>query len=695
MAEAASWPTCQAERDAEMKKQAALQAMMDDLGSARLDQLPLEDELKNRGHGRHEPAIGLSFRGRDRRDRETRDIGARARPVLNKAWKDAIDSGTFDDDDAAAVKDLDDLGGARLYDTAERRAARKDQITQTTRKILSYGNTRPSSYQPTENTALKKNKASQDKSKEPAADRKKASAKAPHSQPPPFGNAPVPPIEVDQIAPQPLFEPSNVVFKAAVEFLSRDITSAAPAVVFLSAAPRPEMGFFTVVIYNRKFCDWPLSSWDDYTSGADLQLGVRFVDASGSLKGYELVFNSKTDLLGFMAAVRSLMADSVASPAPAQEQAAEGEGVIDAQTNNDLASGQEAQNDAPVERTDQVSLIDFAPEDTSTVASQQRSEAAELLSTLEPYEYSNHGSSAPSAARPSREEIIATARDILKVILECSMGGETKEELAQTVEGIKSGVLDHIVERAKAGGVGAKGVSEIENIINGVFDSLNRPRRIQYTIEELMAMRHGAIQPPEKLDLLPYLPRPKTGSHETQVKKSADAMDWVLEEEEPSKPEPEGQAASSVANATETKEPGLQNSRWASEGTQIKYANSFTGPVHGTNWPKGSHLYELAELDPQAKVTSGTEDLMDFFFPYTSNGDGQNNQISQAELQPPKQAPANVPQTQSASAVSTENQRAPAAQPKLRGLAASRHSAANTPATSGKFAFHVPKAGHK
>ena len=317
---------------------------------------------------------------------------------------------------------------------------------------------------------------------------------------------------------------------------------------------------------------------------------------------------------------------------------------------------------------------------------------------------------------------------------------------------------------------------------------------------------------------IPYLPKPgdrprqisssSRGSYApydgkpnfTQsVSKSANAMQWVLGKPVSAKPEAEKVpkaplqvATSSAAGLGATQDTGLRSSRWASGTAEIKSENWFTGPRYERTWSKRSYLEDLVQLDPQAKVTVGTEDLADFYFPMPNNSQVQ---VGPAETQPsavagseastsagaesgaasptvtdkiealrigmsrlsilspkaprtqsarmaasaeasglatralqemcPQPAPSQPSKTPAAQAVphaphmllpsplapsagvtsaasprpaptpsaSTASAQPPtpqAAKPKVRGLAASRHSSGTGPASSGKFSFHVP-----
>ncbi|KAK5663045.1 hypothetical protein OQA88_6461 [Cercophora sp. LCS_1] len=99
------------EEEEELRQQAIRQAMIDDIGLGRLEELPLDDKKKEDDH-RH------NYRGgriTNHRAGQSSGRAPRPGPTAANLWQAAINSGVFDDDDAEAVKGLDDLGGGRLY----------------------------------------------------------------------------------------------------------------------------------------------------------------------------------------------------------------------------------------------------------------------------------------------------------------------------------------------------------------------------------------------------------------------------------------------------------------------------------------------------------------------------------------------------------------------------------------------------
>lgn len=716
-------------------------------------------------------------------------------------------------------------------------------------------------------------------------------------------------------------------FKAQIKFLSRDINPAWQAMLLLFRASQPELGLFAVFVCGCKFCEWPVSAWQDYTSGTACELGLCFMDQGGTAQGYELFFNNNNELLEFMRCLRALKAgehletlqvtssfridsavsdvsrsagsvahidvgakgmetqqsNGVLTSAPVSKGAAhifassevlitlaqkDSPSAIDFPHSHDrtraptagarpIATGavplsaaigspalsndsledpaqksiprvrlppvkacpaappivnedvttaatstgapmesaespnqnggptkkttvlaedslidlgmedgsnaipivdkdvgvtaagpstsapvegadSSGQNGAPTKKTSVLEDIhtDLGMEDDSFAVSRAPSEAVELLSTLDPYEYKNDSSNAGLDAELSREDIVTVGRNLLGVFLLRSMGGDTKNELAQTVDGIKMGVMQFLVQDAKDRGMSAQKLQELQDMVNGVFnsmhtspphdvpDSVGKEHRIQYTPETLLSLRHGAIAPPAWLADVPLplktLPQKSHASAVTpQLGRAVDAMQWVLGHADSPATEPQnGQNASPVTDTKPVQVTGLRTSRWASEGTQLRHENNFTGPAYEKG-PMRSQLQELAQLDPQARVTSGAEDVIDYYFPNSNvNGNGARQTAPQAAAperavratddietlrkrmsrlsirsDSPRRSVLSQLQAscEKAAQSSTAGSIQPQPVPKLRGLGASRHSSGASPATSGKFNFHLPK----
>ncbi|SPQ20976.1 d490303e-7063-4d67-be6a-4c2d69ee0125 [Thermothielavioides terrestris] len=696
-------------------------AMMDDLGIARVENLPLEDEPRERGHAHRNH--GPVSRGQG----QPRGVAGGAGWSIDQVWKDAIESGAFEDEEARGVKDLDDLGGGRIY----------DKVIVQTMKILDHRNKRSNTRQSAEQQPTSKrvrleeqtmNNSSRNKawghagapdsrdsmpstiSKWKHRQRTRAArpARSPRPPPAPYWGVPMPQMIADPNAPLP-FEVQNVVFKTSALFQSRDIYPAMSSIVLLSAARRPELGLFTVVLFNRKFCEWPISAWYDYSTGADNLLGITFVDGTGSIQGYELFFGNFDSLRDFMTTVRSLKAgefadqveSSTATSVPAQappsaaasNHTTSGASVMDSSigtngnrftpsdsqkaqsvvpsreagtsptttsgrvaaqvpspTANDsqTANGSLAENSSSewTGEPDQGDLINIGEAgDISTAPSRPQSESTDLLSSLEPVDPSNGAVSNAPPFEVTREEILITVRSLFTYFI-CSSGDFRAEALDQTAEGVRSGVLKHLLQEARAQGLSAEKIQDLEELTNSLLASVirdhrSKTRRFRYTVEELQSMRHAALEPPGGLADIPDLPKPQKNNgqakasapntphfNQSQVSKSADAMQWVLGEASASQPIPEKESktgaqtgestVSGMANGAATRDLGLKSSRWATGTEEIKHANFFTGPAYEKAWSKRSHLEDLAQLDPQTRVTVGAEDLLDFYFPMST-----------------------------------------------------------------------------
>lgn len=292
------------------------------------------------------------------------------------------------------------------------------------------------------------------------------------------------------------------------------------------------------------------------------------------------------------------------------------------------------------DESDQSTLITLDADEPGTVTLETPSEAAELLSTLEPYDYTE-----ATSAELSRDDIIATARVLLEWFLDSNLTGRTAGELVETVEGIRAGVLQHIAANARAQGLGDRRIDELMRVVNDIFEDkikerraaleAARARRIQYTADEMLAMRDAAASPPDWLAEIPYLPRPGSRPRQTsdstqaQLSRSASAMQWALGGTSSSNPEqasqPETPTAQTVvpgaARPVVAEDSGLQSSRWASAAPHRQHANFFTGPRYEKAWARRTYLEDLAELDPQTKVDAGPEELLDFYFPMSNDGE--------------------------------------------------------------------------
>lgn len=556
-------------------------------------------------------------------------------------------------------------------------------------------------------------------------------------------------------------KPENTVFKVPVKFLSRTINPAAPAIIFLSTPNPPELGgLLTVNIYGRNFCEWPISKWSDYSTAADRSLIIMFTESgkSGESYGYQLNFNTDRDLTEFMTTMRSLQSGDYSSSAapntmviPAANSSvrvadARAPGKIQGELRSTHALSGTAAVVSTASHNPLCEIASYASQDKMPAKKTGNPEkGATVITRQPPTKGDSHETSEGSASSSTltQKQILNTCSSLLHVFLFGGLEGKTKEEVGQTVEGIKAGVLDHVMHDARSQGLNSQSLQEIETLILGVFESLpstapKQKRRFQYSIEELMSMRHAAAKPPACLANLPpsYLPKSQnsgrktsTSTHEAQISRSATAMQWVLQADS-SKPEsgsgaakadatradkapqPKPKMVPSAAGSEASRDTGLQNSRWASGGDEVKHANYFTGPAYEKEWPmRRGYLDELMQLDPQAQVTAGAEVVVDFYFP--SHGDGKalagsevDNPGAPSGVESPRPAstqpvqmlppaqPLAVP-TPHPSQASAQVVQSPAPQPQLRGLGSSRHSAGNAPSSAGQFNFVIPNSGRR
>ncbi|KAL2129814.1 hypothetical protein VTI74DRAFT_7284 [Chaetomium olivicolor] len=778
-----------------------MRAMMEDLGKSRQDDLPLDDKHVSDDGSYHYHRGDTSNWGRP--------LALPAPFRIDDAWKRAMDAGEFDDEEAEAVKGLDTLGGGRIYNNVLNTTVR--MLDNVNRNKRCHGQF---SRQWAPNSQPKKKKKNRSNALPPVPAPSTSRALVPPTsrahpmravtplarparppRPPPVVTA-LPPIKADPNAPL-AFALADEVFRAAINFQSREFNSAMSAIVLLSAARRPELGLFTVAIDRRKYSQWPISAWDDYTTGADNLLGVRFVDGNGASQGYDLRFHSDEELRQFMRTVRTLQAggylhrvetDPTAAtatpaitqaavqvaataatqaptsdpasnstigralkptvdsskdlgepkPAPTKNRNASSPGGPPDQQNYSLEEKQRGrrlfgnmvntlrpttsrtqqqigngavsdqapppvgifpspsairadnlgpvapaaapatdgkvgpidvvavtlppskmtngsgQENVPPEqpgKPEHDMLIDLEDDDASVVTSQHQSEAAELLSTLEPYDY-NDTETVLFSADQIREMITVTLRGVMTYFF-CRQAQMTPGEADETALGVKSGVRTHLINHAISQGLSDQNLAEYKCILDDHLGSVptlasgssGSARRIQYTAEEMLSWRHAAVEPSICLADIPYLPQPQKSSQAalssqqrvlrdmgnkprptyrpSQLRRSTDAMEWVLGKEVSPQPEPEKiiepetartVTVSTVVMPSVAQDSGLHSSRWATDASEIKYTNNFTGPRY-EKWSKRSYLEDLVQLDPQAKLNVGTEELIDFYFP--------------------------------------------------------------------------------
>ncbi|KAH6641701.1 hypothetical protein F5144DRAFT_484778 [Chaetomium tenue] len=703
-----------AEIEAEIRAERARLAMEDDLGIVRVKELPLETESRDHARGQH----GRHAEANSRRGQPS-SRGPPGQPSLpgsngvawgmDQVWQDAIAAKIFDDDEAETVKNLDDLGGGRLYDNAAPVRPQTARISHMTMRILNQRNARSGNH-PAEHPAPNKggrpnpnqgpaqpgrnnnptaanlsshrgnNKSTLAPSARPKhkvinVNPRARQVKQPRAQPVRASPAVLPMRETTINPNAPLsFEIENVIQKVVVNFSSRDINPALPALILLSAAAPPELGFMTVVIYNNKYCEWPVSAWFDYSTGADNLLTAIFQNDGGQ-QGYGLQFKDYDDLVKFMDTVKLLQAGkhpnqvgSASVPAPT---------VIRTPT----PTVTRTPTPTAIAATARNTLQPEAPREASNTGSVRPRAASPQVPTptnvpsisgttlvpagfSEPTTPSTHPDVNSAEAGPMlafRNAAIVTCRTLFQFfhLTGAATNGTTMtvEDMEQTAEGIRSGVLEHSMNTARAQGASEEQIQVLRDTINEYFRSqlaevqraVTNFRRV-YSIDFLMSRRSAAISPEVSMADIPDLPQPGSSSSrgrvpsrgraspyqnatpdKPQISKSASAMQWVLSGDAPTEPgsgipNPEVDTtptAPSSAQATGpsvvglggTPDTGLQNSRWASGGEAPKHANCFTGLRYEKSWSKRTYLDDLAQLDPNTAVTADTESIMDHFFP--------------------------------------------------------------------------------
>jgi hypothetical protein len=114
-----------------------------------------------------------------------------------------------------------------------------------------------------------------------------------------------------------------------------------------------------------------------------------------------------------------------------------------------------------------------------------------------------------------------------------------------------------------------------------------------------------------------------------------------LEETPMMEPEEAMAPAPAVTRPGDTHVTGLLSSRWASDGSQIRHANHFTGPAYENVRSGRSHMNDLAQLEPRTQVTGSSADLIGLDFGTSDTGmAGAGPENSQAAVDHIGQAPA-------------------------------------------------------
>ncbi|KAK4148003.1 uncharacterized protein C8A04DRAFT_23795 [Dichotomopilus funicola] len=673
-----------------LKDEAARRAMLDDLGISRIENLPLD--TGNRNQQFHHPPPPPS--------RRLPSQGMR----FDEVWEAAINSGVFNDDDAEGVRGLDDLGGGRLYDNTSTGVSRGALVGNMTMSILNQRNAQPGGRKkkkksasplqqqlhmvvlkqqgpPAQNGTVRRPASSTTARPNPKGVSLANTAKIPRREN--ISNLTISESSkewVDPDTPLPVHI-ANIIYRVGVRFSSRDIDPAMPAVAVLSAAKRPEMGVFQVVLRSRVQCHWTIATWDDYFTGADNHLSVTFRDGH-SIHGYQLYFKTSVELVKFITTVKDLQngeylhtvdipATAAQDPAPAgaasrrstempaahvaiNGRTAETSALDPAESLLELSEAPVREvakrfpvadtslldSPIPADEFDRMSQATHEVDSESAAPDQPLFQKSDMLSVIG----ANHASDKTPgghAIQSFRDAVVNTARTVFQFFCYSGAGGKTvtEHEFRETAEGVKSGVLQYMIQEAKQGGLGKKELETLEDAINEVLRSKVQSRLV-YSIEDLLSMRSNATKPPGCLADIPYLPKPvkrqvsasstansvhRQNAANRQAAASIDDTQKTLSksgsDEDKEKTSGSGFASrqtpvseTSSFDASSLQDKGLRGSRWASGTADVKHPDYFTGPKYEKVGGR-SYLNDLAQLSPGVAVTTGTEDLVDLFFP--------------------------------------------------------------------------------
>ncbi|KAK3377926.1 hypothetical protein B0H63DRAFT_525184 [Podospora didyma] len=947
-------------RQEEEQKRRIMQAMLDDIGITRVESLPMEDGGRNHSFKGGPPPPAFQDYGFHRK--KSRVPEPEAPLGMVDVWNAAVRTG-FNDSDALAVADLDDLGGPRLYDR-RKDTSRAEKIRNKTKAIMEdlgprtrrfvFNNARqldninsilaksviqPSApakgsngrppnqksrnrqnlagdLMPAGNQPIRSLGYSSQNNRKPNAHKQAPPPRVPPTaanrppQPPavrapsrPAQGHPLPQVtnapraavihQVQQpsrktqpVAPPPppnaqtsqalpvsflsqassspavnLFshsadsEPNNTIFKLPVSLADKKwqamgrAEGGLPSWVYLSAAPAPILGLFTLHVLGQKYCEWPIPRWYNYTSDSN-QLIVEFRDTNGCGIYYGLYFNRMSDIQDFLSCVRELQngefaADkknmaveefvnsrtpAIETPATPVVNIAPPPGLAPPPsltpglappptlspppglTVNPNRSGQRLDTQSPrgqpsgalpeqprVSNGNNVGNgfgnPETAPNNTTEDVTEdvigiKSTEDLQVEPQLIEDEILTQAQAEIITAKTMKDKLRDFARIFLKVYTLGGISGKTKKEIAETVEGIKSGMLECLMS------FDPSEKEMLNEVFREVFEGPDaEPENVQeeagpsvqlalpakeeapapidqvpaggyrntYSFDTLISLRQCAKTLPESLARVPIPIRSKNdlkpsyhqsssqppkpgapvlsdvgkGFSESDASKSTQAMDWVMGKSQPSQPSttdtltqdspvdtnaPGQQTSTGNANGRPNQlrhgpperpqDKGMSVSRWATPEAQIKSANQFTGPRYEKYWPKGSYLYDLAQLDPMANVTANADEIGEFFFPPSekvSQTLGSSSAISATPdkigrlssglsqisiLEPPTSALASAPTVTVSTptvTVPTPTALTAAARPRFRGLGASRHNDSGTSlGSSGNFDFYCP-----
>ncbi|KAK3359053.1 hypothetical protein B0T25DRAFT_84921 [Lasiosphaeria hispida] len=568
--------------DAKELEEILKQAMLDDIGIARLDDLPMEDGENRHAHrGGHAPPV------RRPQTLGERNEQGRNRQQVQNMWRVAIETGAFNDDDAEAVKGLDDLGGGRIYATARER----------TSGILhnmgmnfghGYGRPKPGVRLPPQNPLSRPQEPVAHR-QEPRTQRRGA---RPNQQPKQFSNigpAPVaspapsrapraarfpvasqdPPANGNSIAThgryvsQAAFNahaepaPRNVVFNHSAKLKEYNGGWHAVARIYLTPHASKSNGLFIAFINSEKYCEWQTSTLHSCsastevtdTGAIDYEVMPTFKSAAGHLKPYLIKFRSRGVQEKFVQTLRGLndgqfvhsagappsalvQTNGTSTPTPPPTPKPLAAPAIQATTEqkppapNHLALTTKATAEqrpqapkplttpvlsedplavatgtpptsAPAVEPTLINLDEELPTDRENRPGQSEPSAAELLATLKPFTYPT--CLEPGEIQAVRDSVPGLYESFLKVFSQLDTVSPTIKD------GIRAGICDYFLAKFPNSHVEIE--KEVSDGINAI-DGAIKPKRLQYSCNQLLSMRWSGKNPPAFLGELAFLPKP-------------------------------------------------------------------------------------------------------------------------------------------------------------------------------------------
>ena len=473
--------------------------------------------------------------------------------------------------------------------------------------------------------------------------------------------------------------PDKIIYKNKIRFLTNEIHPAMPALLYLSEDEDGKV-MFTVMVWGRKYCHWPISQWKDHMTGESNYLRSVFGEPDGTIHIYDLVFDTTAQMVEFGNTAQELkdcQSNAVASTMPSagktvQPTVADSFGTktvvatrarkkasISSSSSTEVDAGMLATNgvqpaynamkhdlllegfEPPICQDDDLINLD-SPRDLLTrpnspelpsskflcpnaVNSCAGSSESEELFLDSPANKSGSGALVLPYEQAVRE-FKQTCRSLLSVFLANNISGETMKEIGQTAEGIQLGVTKFIIENARSGGASKEALEKVKELIKVVVaDAQFVKTRYVYSIEQLLSMREGTIAPATPLPEFSRRRRettPRQVTLEPQLTRATADVQWLLGQDKHAAKETTASGGKSFNDSSKTICPrgdkGLQASRWAT-GNEVIYNNAFTGPLY-SNKVRNNMAQELAQLDPETNVhnIAGMQHILDCYFPMTA-----------------------------------------------------------------------------